>query len=127
MNTLRLALVLNALFSLISGIVFVIFYKPIGTHLGIAPFLLVLFTGISLIGFSLFVGYTALKKMNSPGFVWSIIALDILWIVGTVITMLADIFPYTNLGDGVMAGLSVVVFGFALAQYIGLQKLSSSI
>jgi len=122
-NFLRNVLKANALFSFISGIIFAVFYKEVGVFIGIEPIASTLITGLILIIFALFVWYAATRDSLNPLLVWIIIDLDILWVIGTVYSILADSYSYA--GNWIMGILSLVVLDFAIAQYIGHRKSKS--
>lgn len=111
----------NALFSLVSGLAFALFYQPIGHFIGIKPLIITLVTGLILIGFSGLVWFAAGRESISRKLVWLIIDLDLLWVIGTVIMLIAG--GYTYAGSWIMGLLSLVVLDFAVAQFIGLRRL----
>ena len=117
---LRKALKANAVFSFISGIAFTVFYQPIGSLIGIQPVVMTLITGLILVGFSLFVWYTAQKDEIGRIPVWVIIDMDILWVAGTAYSIISGEYSYA--GSWIMGIISLLVLDFAIAQYIGLRK-----
>ena len=118
---LNRALKANAVFSLLSGVIFSVFYNSVGTFIGIQPIESTLITGLFLIAFSFFVWYVSGRENINRILVWVIIDLDLLWVATTIYTIISG--GYTNAGSWIMGILSVLVLDFAIAQYIGLRKM----
>lgn len=117
---LRNSLRANAVFSLVSGLTFTIGATPIADFLGVAPAALVTSVGLNLLGFAAALVWLASRPVVSPVLAKIVIALDVGWIVGTVVLVYADTFTR----GGALASILVanVVLAFALLQWIGVRK-----
>lgn len=118
---LRMALKGNALFSLLSGLAMVFFSGRITAFIGISPAVYLTLIGAGLIVFALLVWMLSRLPEIRKHLVWLVILLDLLWVAGSAVLLLAGIF--TPGGNWTVSLLAVVVFGFAVAQYIGLRRL----
>lgn len=117
-NTLRV----NAVFSLFSGIDFILFDRSImsilsGKDLGsLAP------TGFMLIGFAIFVFAVSLMKNVNKFLVGAIIAMDTLWVLGSVFLVAANPTMFTAMGIFLILLIAAIIATFATLQSFGLFK-----
>lgn len=117
-NTLRV----NAAFSLLAGIDFILFDRTItgilsGRDLGsLAP------TGIMLIGFAVFVFAVSLMKHVNKYLVGVIIAMDVLWVLGSILLVAANGAMFTASGIFLILLVAAIIGLFASLQSVGLAK-----
>jgi hypothetical protein len=115
-NTLRV----NALFSFLSGLDFILFDRAIMGLVtvksggGLWP------TGVMLIGFSIFVFWVSLLKDVNKYLVGSIIAMDITWIVGSATIVIALGSFLTGIGYFLIVFVAAIIGMFAYFQTKGL-------
>ena len=111
----------NALFSGISGIVLIAGAPWLDTWLGVNGWLLVA-AGVGLIVFaSDLVWWSRSAKLLISGGRMAVIS-DIAWVVGAA-SLIAFTAVLSRQGELALAIVSVVVAGFAAAQWIGLRRL----
>ena len=117
-NTLRV----NAVFSLFSGIDFILFDRSImsilsGKDLGsLAP------TGFMLIGFAVFVFAVSMMKNVNKYLVGAIIAMDALWVLGSILLVVAGSAMFTAIGIFLILLIAAFIATFATLQSLGLVK-----
>lgn len=116
---LRYTLIANGIFSALFGLALILFegfiIKLFGIEYTFAQ------TGVSLLVFAAFVFFTALRKPISPRLVWTIIGMDVAWVIGSVIVILMPIYISTP-GIWTIAIVALFVADFAFFQYKGLRK-----
>ena len=114
MNTLQKILMGNALFSFISGVAMIVFYSSLAHIFEVpneAPFLIL---GIGILLFSAFV-FWVVKRLRSH-FVLSIIVMDLLWVLGSLVLLLWRPFSISATGQLLIGVAALIVLSFALAQ-----------
>lgn len=117
---LRLALRANASFSTFCGAAAILAAAPLGRALGIgAPFVLPSL-GIQLLAFAAFLVWLSTREKVPVGLAIAVIVADLLWVVGSVPLVGADLL--TPAGDVVATVVAVVVGGFAALQAAGVQR-----
>ena len=121
MKVLKTALMLNAGFSFLSGFTLVLFHGAIANLFGVNNTSAFWILGIVLLGFAAFV-YLESRKLRF-GEVLSIIIQDILWVVGSAVIVIFQIFSLSRLGYAIVIDVALIVLGFAIAQSIGLRQM----
>lgn len=125
---LRLALLGNALFSAVSAAECLLFRDAVAQWTGLSA------AQVQALGFdlALFAGFLAfvltrpdLGTRTMGRVVQTIIALDVLWVVGSVALLLVDN-PLTTAGQWTVALVALVVADFAYFQWHGLRKLRAA-
>ena len=117
-NTLRV----NALFSFLSGLDFILCDRAIMDIVtgksggGLWP------TGAMLIGFSIFVFWVSRLKNVNKYLVGSIIAMDITWIVGSATIVIALGSLLTGIGYFLIVFVAAIIGMFAYFQTKGLRR-----
>jgi len=119
---LRRALQANAAFSTISGLTFIAAARPIAEFIGISPPLILMFVGASLLPFAAGLLASSLRPVPNILEARIAIALDAAWVLGSFILITAGLF--TTGGNWAVAAVADIVLIFALAQYLGLRKLT---
>lgn len=78
--------------------------------------------GIILIPFAAFVGWIGTKYRPPRLAVWAIIAINVTWVVESGLTLMSRTHQPTLLGTAFVIAQAAVVFGFSVAQYVGLKR-----
>lgn len=120
---LRLALRANAAFSTLSALTFLVFAAPVAAFVGAMGGRDVVILGVQLAVFAVWLWWLAARSAIPRWQVWIIIALDVLWVVGSFQTVLAPPPSLTTGGTWAIAMVADVVGLFALLQFIGLRRL----
>ncbi len=121
---LRLALGGNAAFSTLSAVIFLVASQPIASFLGFLPTQQVFLLGVQLALFAVWLFSLSRQSMPSLRQVWVIIALDMLWVVGSVLVLLLPPATLTSGGKWAIALVADVVGLFAILQFVGLRQLT---
>ena len=58
-------------------------------------------------------------------FAWEVIALDVLWVLGSVLLIFTDLVPLSIGGKWTVALIADIVALFAILQYVGLRRQQS--
>jgi len=118
---LRRSLLANAAFSGLSGLIFVIAAKPIAQRIGLDDSMTLVIVGGSLLFYALGLGHNARRQVVSLTETRVGIGLDLLWVAGSAVLILAGLL--TTTGNWVTAILADFVLAFAICQYIGLRRI----
>lgn len=129
---LRYALRGDGIFSVSSGILFLLAARPVAQFLGIqdfevfgavsgANFLLLL--GIVLIAYGMVIFYASEQTSISRIIGLIVVELNAAWVVGSVILLLVEALPLTRAGAWSVLIAADVVLTFAIVQYVGLRRM----
>ncbi len=121
---LRQSLRGNALFSTLSGLTFLVASAAIAEFLGGLPSMLVAAVGGQLLLFAGVLVWLASRPEISRQMVIGVIVADILWVVGTIVIVYAELF--TRDGAALAIVLAGVVLLLAVLQSIGVRRMSGS-
>jgi hypothetical protein len=121
---LRRVLFADAATCIASGLVFMLGSGFFGQFLGL-PVKLLQYAGISLLPFGAFLIYLALHENPSQPAVWTIILLNVLWTVDSVLLLLTGWTQPTLPGIGFVLFQAFAVAIFAALEYFGLRKLTA--
>ena len=121
---LRQSLRGNALFSTLSGLTFLVASAAIAEFLGGLPSMIVAVVGGQLLLFAGVLVWLASRAEISRQMVIGVIVADILWVVGTIVIVYAELF--TRDGATLAIVLAGVVLLLAILQSIGVHRLSGS-
>jgi len=125
MNILRLALNSNAIFSIFTGTVLILFPTYTSNLFGIqqiSPFWIL---GILLVLFGLFVFLLSRKKPIPLAPALVITSLDVLWVIGSAGLLLFNPFAISLTGNIIMGSVAFIVLVFAIGQSSGLSAIDS--
>ncbi len=122
MSRVRFALLSNALFSAITGLVASTAPERVATWLGSVPAGEVRVVGLSLLVFAVVVGLVARAERPAAASVLAISAADLVWVAGTAPVLVLFPAHFSTLGHLLMIGLAVLVAGFAMLQLGGLAR-----
>ena len=119
-NTLRA----NAVFSEISGLVFLLFAGRLSALIGIQPPLVFTVMGAVVLGYGalLWLG-TRQPEVSRTLAIFAIVA-DVLWVVDSAVVLLTGWLPLTTAGMWIVAILADIVLVFAILQFVGLRRAS---
>ena len=78
--------------------------------------------GIVLLPFAAFVGYLASRARPARFAVWAVIALNVLWILESVVLLATEAVTPNAFGYAFVIGQAIAVLVFAELQYIGLRR-----
>ncbi len=120
MNTLQIALLGNAIFSLLSGLFLVLMKSKVAHWFGLEKSWIFLFVGIGLLYFS----YSIFRQLKAPegDQVFYIIVQDLLWVLASAAILLFRPFNISSFGYQAIAGVAVVVLIFGVGQSVGLAQ-----
>lgn len=124
MNLLQKILLGNALFSLISGLVLLVFCSSLAHIFEVhneAPFRLL---GIGILLFSVFV-FWVVKRQNTKLAI-SIIIMDLLWVLGSLLLVIWRPFSISATGQLLIGVAALIVLIFAIAQWKALGQLTGA-
>jgi len=119
---LNTTLKINALFSLFSGLDFVVFDRAIVNLLTGSDSQSVMPTGIMLLSFSIFVFAVSMMKDVNKYLVGLIIAMDAMWVAGSVILVAAGGSALTGMGQLLILLVATIIAIFAFFQTRGLRQ-----
>lgn len=138
-NVLRTALLSNSVFTEIAALVFILAAKPLASFLGVpSPWALVgvgaslmlwaytIKRGINRLGWPVKRNHNTEDNPTSKGFAKLIIEGDLLWVAASVILLVGNWVPFTTAGKWFVAIQADAILMFAIWQYIGLRKYTSS-
>ena len=119
---LRRSLCANAVFSMLSGLTFVVAAGAIGEVLGAVPAPLVAGVGGQLLLFAAALIWLASRSEISVPIATAVIAADLLWVIGTVGVVWADVFSRGGAASVII--IAGVVLFLAILQSIGVHRMS---
>ena len=122
---LRSALLGNSIFSLLSGLDFVLFSRPISKFIGNTAPTVILVLGIILIAFAAELYLLSRVEKINRFLVWAVIISDVLWVIASAVLIFTDLVQFTSAGNWALAVIADIVLVFAILQYVGLRKASN--
>ena len=123
-NKLRNVLKANALFSLLSGTIMLLFGKTLAEWMNISNALVLTIIGIGLILFGVYVYYNSAKAKISVNEVKVIIIQDWIWVIGSLIIIMLQLFNINFQGFVLIGIIALVVADFAFFQNYFLKRMS---
>jgi hypothetical protein len=118
---LRRALLANASFSTISGLVLVFAQRWVVRLLGLPEPINLISLGIGLLVFAAILVLFARKNPVKLLDAWIAVILDAAWVIGTY--PLLFVVPFSTSGKWVVAIVAEVVMVFALVQWLGIRRI----
>ena len=115
MNELKKALLANAIFSILSGIIFLLFSKEIADLFDLQVNSIFKYIGLTLVFFSATIAYEN-YKLRRPFVLW-IIVQDLLWVLGSIILVIFKPFAISTSGYFIIIGIAIIVLYMAIIQY----------
>ena len=120
---LRRVLKGNALFSGLSAIVFLSAAGPLSQFTGIEPAAVFVVLGLGFIPFAAFTFFTARQPEINSHFARTIMVLDALWVMGSLVILFSGWPPLTTAGKWFVGLTAEAVAILALLEYIGIRRL----
>ena len=117
---LRRSLMANASFSGLAGLVFMCAASPIAHSIGLNEPMMLIIVGGSLVLYALGLARNARRPVVNLIETRIAIGLDVLWVVGSVVAVLAGLL--NTAGSWAAAILADFVLAFAICQFIGLRR-----
>ena len=124
MKTLKNALLVNAVSSGATGLGLIIFAAPIAILFGISESTPVMEVGFFLVAFSILVFREARRTIHNLKMVKLIIALDISWVLVSLLVVALQLFHLTPLGYFAIGAVALWVAGMAYLQIDGVKRLT---
>ena len=118
---LRRALLANASFSTLSGLVLVFAQRGVVRLLGLPETINLIALGISLLVFAAILMLFARKKPIKLLDAWIAVILDAVWVIGSY--PLLFVVPFSTSGKWVVGIVAEVVMVFALLQWLGIRRI----
>lgn len=113
---LKMTLKANALFSLISGLTLLIFSETIAFLMNLNSNLPLTIIGVGLLLFVMLILFVTYQKSINLKLVKSIIIQDILWVIGSIILLIAHPFGISLEGNIAILIVAIIVLYFAIKQ-----------
>lgn len=122
-SLLRRTLHANWAFSTLSGLLLIFFNDDFQQLFDFNyPFNSV---GVQLLVFAGIVAFAAFKKKVIKGFIYTIVVMDVIWVLYCVGVVLSPT-GISGMGNTLIALSALVVAGFASFQFIGMRKISTA-
>jgi len=126
MKTLKNVLLVNALSSGATGLGLIGFAAPIAILFGITESAPILEVGIFLVAFAILVFKEGRRTIHNLKIVKLIIALDIVWVLVSLLVVLLQLFNLTPLGYFGIGAVALWVAGMAYLQINGMNRLTAA-
>lgn len=121
---LRRALLGNALFSVISGVVILAMNRTLVEFLGLPSNASLTALGIGLLGYGGWLLWNARRKKIKIVDAWIAVLLDMVWVVGSYALLFAV--RFSSGGKWAVVLVAEVVFLFGVMQWLGLRRIGRS-
>jgi len=120
MNKLQTALLVNAIFSSLSGIALIVGNQQVAQLFGTTNTTVFWIIGGVLIFFAATIGYEIFKQ-RSWAVLW-IIAQDFLWVIGSIVLLIWNPFEISQIGLAVIGVVALIVLYMGVNQASALSK-----
>ena len=120
-SLLRRVLIVDAVTSGAMGLAMIAFAELLADLLQL-PLDLISEAGIVLLPFAAFVGFVASRSEPSRLAVWTIIALNVVWVVDSIVLLFTGWVAPSALGYAFVIGQAAAVLAFADFEYMGLKR-----
>lgn len=121
---LKRALIVNAVFSVFSGLAILAANRWLVRFLGLPDKISLTILGLSLIGFALMLGLNARRQNIRITEAWIAVITDAVWVAGSF--ALIFLVPFSVEGKWVVAVVAELVLAFAILQWLGIQRIRKS-
>ena len=121
---LRNALRANGIFSGISGALAIIDANYLVDFMGTGTSFIYISLGVNLLAYALILFYYAGQAEVDTRFAWFTVIADALWVIGSAVILLTNMFDLSVGGKWLVLIIADVVLVFAIVQYIGIRRLS---
>src|SRR5215510_4480048 len=123
---LRRVLFADAATCIAAGLLMMFGSGQLGPYLGL-PQPLLSYAGISLLPFTAFLVYLATREYLSPAVVWTVIVLNLLWTIDSILLLFSGWVTPTEPGYLFVIAQAAGVAVFAALEYFGLRKSTTAI
>jgi len=120
---LRIALRANATFSTGCALVAGLGGAPLAAALGIPAPAFLPGLALNLLGFAAFLAWFSTRERMAPAIGWTVVVLDLLWVVGTLPVVAGG--TLTRTGNAVALAVAAVVGLWAGLQAAGLRRIAA--
>jgi hypothetical protein len=124
-SLLRRVLLLDSVASGATGLLGALAAAPLGALLGLEPGILRA-AGLGLVPFALLLGYLASRDTLPAWPVWCVVAVNVTWVVDSVLLMTHGPTTPTGLGVAFVTAQALAVAVFAALEYVGLKRGASA-
>jgi hypothetical protein len=124
MKTLKNVLLINAISSGATGVALVIFASTIAKLFEIAAYQVLWGVGIFLFSFAVMVFLESKRHPHNLNQVRLIIALDVMWVVGSLVIILLQLFNLSVLGYSAIGAVAMWVAAMAYLQINGVKQIT---
>jgi hypothetical protein len=121
---LRKALMGNALFSTLSGVIILFAQGWVLRILGLSKDMSLAMLGIGLLGFAVMLVINARSQRLKTSDAWIVVSLDLAWVLGSYI--LIFVAPFSAGGKWVVGAVAELVSVFALLQFLGIRRITKN-
>ena len=118
---LRRVLLLDAVSCTGTGLLLIAAAGPLAAMLSL-PEVLLREAGIVLLPFAVFVGYLAIRASVARAAVWSVIALNVVWVVDSFVLLITDWVAPNGFGYAFVIGQALFVVVMAELEYLGVRR-----
>ncbi len=122
-SLLRRSLTADAVVVTLAGLVLALGAGELADPLGLSVSLL-RFTGLGLLPYAAALMLIATRSTISRAAAWTVIALNLLWTVASIILLFTGWIDPTGLGVAFVLIQALLVLGFADVEYLGLRRAS---
>lgn len=118
------ALRADSLFSGLSGIVITFGAGAVADFMGAGNPVSFIVIGIALVLYAAFLLLNSANRPVSKNFGWLIVAGNVVWVIGSAIILLTDVFALSAGGRWAVLIVADFVLLFAIAQYLGIRRMN---
>jgi hypothetical protein len=122
-SMLHVAMRSNAVFCDISGLVMIIFSKPLATFLGVTNPAILVGIGIALFAWALMLFWGSTQTQVPKWLAWLAIDGDLGWVIGSAIILVLPALTFSSPGKWTIAIIADIVLVFAIWQFYALRKI----
>ena len=122
-SLLRNALRGNSIFSTVSGLVLLFGANAVTELLGTGTPLLYMGLALGLFGWAFYVYQIVRQETINPALAWGVVAGALVWVLGSAVILLSNVFNLTNAGNWAVLIIADMVLVFAIAQTIGIRRM----
>ena len=124
-SLLRMTLKGNALFSVITGVVFIVFSQWLAGFTGIPSPLGFMVVGAGLLAYAILPYQIARQDAINLRHATLIMVADELWVVASIVVLVFGLLPLTAAGKWTVGITADMVAVFAILEYIGIRRIKS--
>ena len=121
---LRRALMGNALFSILSGLIILFAQGWVLRILGLSNKISLLALGVALIVFAATLVINARRQTVKTSDAWLAVWMDLAWVIGSYVLIFVG--PFSTEGKWVVGLVAELVFVFAVLQFLGIRRIQKT-